>query len=97
MRSRVLVRLRLMHSYVAAIDQGTSSSRFVVYDAATLGVVASAQRKVRTATPQPGWAEQVRSSPSQASRSRATAPRTRSSCWRLWRSAWPLSVPRTHT
>ncbi len=45
-----------MNTYVAAIDQGTTSSRVMVFDAA-LGVVATAQREHRQICPQPGWVE----------------------------------------
>jgi len=42
--------------YLLAIDQGTSSSRAVVYDAAA-NVVAAAQREFRQIYPRPGWVE----------------------------------------
>lgn len=42
--------------YLLAIDQGTSSSRTVIYDHAT-SIVASAQREFEQHYPQPGWVE----------------------------------------
>ena len=42
--------------YVGAIDQGTTSTRFVVVDA-TGGIVAIEQREHRQIYPQPGWVE----------------------------------------
>lgn len=42
--------------YVLAIDQGTSSSRALVFDHA-MNVVASAQQEFRQHYPQPGWVE----------------------------------------
>ena len=44
-------------SYLLAIDQGTSSSRAVVYDA-NVQPVASAQQEFPQIYPQPGWVEQ---------------------------------------
>ena len=43
-------------SYILAIDQGTSSSRTVIYDRAAR-VVASAQQEFPQIYPQPGWVE----------------------------------------
>ncbi|WP_157270790.1 glycerol kinase GlpK [Azohydromonas aeria] len=43
-------------SYLLALDQGTSSSRSIVFDAAGR-VVAQAQRELRQRFPQPGWVE----------------------------------------
>ena len=45
---------------VAAVDQGTSSSRVVVYEAGSGEVVAQHQQEVQQLTPQEGWVEQVR-------------------------------------
>ena len=45
-----------MGKYLLAIDQGTSSSRTVIYDHAT-SVVASAQQEFPQIYPQPGWVE----------------------------------------
>jgi glycerol kinase len=45
-----------MTRYVGAIDQGTTSSRFIVFDRAG-GIVAMAQREHRQILPQPGWVE----------------------------------------
>ena len=45
-----------MTSYLLAIDQGTSSSRTVVYDARAT-VIASAQQEFPQIYPQPGWVE----------------------------------------
>src|SRR6202050_3354671 len=47
---------RDMTRYVGAIDQGTTSSRFIVFDRAG-NAVASAQREHRQIYPQPGWVE----------------------------------------
>jgi glycerol kinase len=43
-------------SHILALDQGTSSSRSIVFDAAG-GIVAMAQREFRQIFPQPGWVE----------------------------------------
>ena len=43
-------------TYLLALDQGTSSSRAIVFDA-TGGIVSSAQREFRQIYPQPGWVE----------------------------------------
>lgn len=45
-----------MRAYVAAIDQGTTSTRFMVFDRAGR-VVTSAQKEHRQIFPQPGWVE----------------------------------------
>jgi glycerol kinase len=45
-----------MGKYILAIDQGTSSSRTVIYDHETT-VVASAQQEFPQIYPQPGWVE----------------------------------------
>jgi glycerol kinase len=45
-----------MAKYVGAIDQGTTSSRFVVFDR-TGNTIALAQREHRQILPQPGWIE----------------------------------------
>jgi glycerol kinase len=42
--------------YVAAIDQGTTSSRCIIFDAAG-AIVAAAQREHRQIFPRPGWVE----------------------------------------
>jgi glycerol kinase len=42
--------------YIGAIDQGTTSTRFIVFDGAGK-VVASAQKEHRQIYPQPGWVE----------------------------------------
>ena len=42
--------------YIAAIDQGTTSSRCMIFDAAG-AVVAAAQKEHRQIYPQPGWVE----------------------------------------
>ena len=46
-------------SLLASIDQGTSSSRVILYDAATLETVASHQCELQSATttPKPGWSQ----------------------------------------
>ena len=43
-------------TYLLALDQGTSSSRAIVFDAQG-GIVAMAQREFRQIYPQPGWVE----------------------------------------
>ncbi len=45
-----------MSKYIGAIDQGTTSTRFIVFDAAG-NVVACAQKEHRQIYPQPGWVE----------------------------------------
>lgn len=45
-----------MGSYILAIDQGTSSSRAIVYDR-EFSVVAGAQQEFEQIYPQPGWVE----------------------------------------
>jgi glycerol kinase len=45
-----------MPQYIAAIDQGTTSTRFIVFDAAGK-TVACAQKEHRQIYPQPGWVE----------------------------------------
>lgn len=45
-----------MSNYIAAIDQGTTSTRFIVFDAARK-VVACAQKEHQQIYPQPGWVE----------------------------------------
>jgi glycerol kinase len=45
-----------MSKYILAIDQGTSSSRTVIYDH-DIAVVASAQQEFPQIYPQPGWVE----------------------------------------
>lgn len=45
-----------MAKYVGAIDQGTTSTRFVVFDESG-GIVACAQKEHRQIYPQPGWVE----------------------------------------
>ncbi|MDE2008313.1 MAG: glycerol kinase, partial [Rhodospirillales bacterium] len=45
-----------MTRYIGAIDQGTTSSRFIVFDRAG-ATIAMAQREHRQIFPQPGWVE----------------------------------------
>ncbi len=45
-----------MTRYIGAIDQGTTSSRFIVFDR-TGNTIAQAQREHRQIFPQPGWVE----------------------------------------
>lgn len=45
-----------MTRYIGAIDQGTTSTRFMVFDRAG-NTIASAQREHRQIFPQPGWVE----------------------------------------
>lgn len=46
-----------MSNYILAIDQGTTSSRAIIYNAA-LQSLASAQQELQLSYPQPGWVEQ---------------------------------------
>src|SRR6185436_11979021 len=57
-RLRDLWRQRMMDKkrYLLALDQGTSSSRSIVFDAHGR-IVAMAQREFRQIYPQPGWVE----------------------------------------
>ena len=43
---------------VGAIDQGTSSSRFLVFDSQTSEVVAQHQVEIKQVFPKEGWVEQ---------------------------------------
>jgi glycerol kinase len=45
-----------MATYIAAIDQGTTSSRFIVFDRSGR-IISSAQREHEQIYPQPGWVE----------------------------------------
>jgi glycerol kinase len=45
-----------MSGYILAIDQGTTSSRAIVFDAG-MGMIASAQEEIKQYYPQPGWVE----------------------------------------
>ena len=45
-----------MPDYIGAIDQGTSSTRFLIFDRAG-SVIASAQKEHQQIYPQPGWVE----------------------------------------
>ena len=45
-----------MREYIGAIDQGTTSTRFIIFDRAGQ-IVSSAQREHRQIYPQPGWVE----------------------------------------
>src|SRR5688572_1465667 len=45
-----------MGKYVGAIDQGTTSTRFIVFDAQG-AIVAVAQKEHQQIYPQPGWVE----------------------------------------
>jgi glycerol kinase len=45
-----------MNQYIGAIDQGTTSSRFIIFDAAGR-VIACAQKEHQQIYPQPGWVE----------------------------------------
>jgi len=45
-----------MPDYIAAIDQGTTSTRFIVFDRAG-AIVATAQQEHQQIYPQPGWVE----------------------------------------
>ncbi len=45
-----------MSSYIGAIDQGTTSTRFIVFDHSGR-IVSIAQKEHRQIYPQPGWVE----------------------------------------
>ena len=45
-----------MPDYIGAIDQGTTSTRFIVFDRAGR-IVATAQKEHEQIYPQPGWVE----------------------------------------
>src|SRR5262250_2572246 len=47
---------RVVKDYVGAIDQGTTSTRFIVFDRSAR-IVAVAQKEHRQIYPQPGWVE----------------------------------------
>mmetsp|Transcript_29485 Transcript_29485/g.44562 ORF Transcript_29485/g.44562 Transcript_29485/m.44562 type:complete len:592 (-) Transcript_29485:289-2064(-) len=49
--------LRMASSYVGALDQGTSSTRFVLVDSSSGKIVASSQKEHTQYYPQPGWVE----------------------------------------
>src|SRR5690554_5712381 len=49
-------RLSALARYVGAIDQGTTSTRFMIFDQ-TGRVVATAQKEHRQIYPEPGWVE----------------------------------------
>ena len=48
--------VELTGKYILALDQGTSSSRAIVFDAAGRNL-AAAQREFSQIFPQPGWVE----------------------------------------
>ena len=48
--------LSAMGKYVGAIDQGTTSTRFIVFDAQG-AIVALAQKEHQQIYPRPGWVE----------------------------------------
>ena len=45
-----------MTNYIGALDQGTTSTRFILFDRSGV-VVSAAQREHRQFYPQPGWVE----------------------------------------
>lgn len=47
-----------MPSLVGAIDEGTSSARFILFEAGTANVVCYHQIEIPQITPQEGWVEQ---------------------------------------
>src|SRR5579864_1956058 len=49
-------RATLVKSYIGAIDQGTTSTRFLVFDKAAR-IVAAAQKEHEQIFPKPGWVE----------------------------------------
>ncbi len=69
-------------TYLLALDQGTSSSRSIVFDREGR-IVALAQKELTQFYPQPGWVEH---DPMEIWRS-SSPPRTRCSPRRSWRRA----------
>lgn len=47
-----------MPTFVGAIDEGTSSARFIIFEAGTANVVCYHQIEIPQITPQEGWVEQ---------------------------------------
>ena len=45
-----------METYIAAIDQGTTSTRFIIFDHAG-NIISQAQQEHRQIYPKPGWVE----------------------------------------
>ena len=45
-----------MKTYIGALDQGTTSTRFMIFDKAA-GIAALAQKEHTQSFPQPGWVE----------------------------------------
>lgn len=46
-----------MHQFIGAIDQGTSSSRFLIFDTESSSVVAKHQIELIQTFPESGWVE----------------------------------------
>ena len=46
----------IVSKYIGAIDQGTTSTRFIIFDHAAR-IVACAQKEHQQIYPQPGWVE----------------------------------------
>ena len=46
-----------MHEFIGAIDQGTSSSRFLIFDTESSSIVAKHQIELSQTYPEPGWVE----------------------------------------
>ena len=46
-----------MHEFIGAIDQGTSSSRFLIFDTESSCVVAKHQIELTQSFPESGWVE----------------------------------------
>jgi len=73
-----------METYIAALDQGTTSSRAILFNRAG-EIVSRAQHPFRQIYPQPGWVEH---DPLEiwATEKRALAlRRATSGCWEPWR------------
>src|SRR5580658_9396935 len=55
-RRRMIRSASMSQRFIAAIDQGTTSSRCMLFDAAG-AIVSSAQKEHRQIYPRPGWVE----------------------------------------
>src|SRR6185437_1803848 len=55
-RLRAPLEFTPMREFIGALDQGTTSTRFIIFDKSS-SIVASAQREHRQIYPQPGWVE----------------------------------------
>jgi len=56
MKPRQMIEFRTVSNYIGAIDQGTTSTRFIVFDHAGR-IVSVAQKEHEQIYPEPGWVE----------------------------------------